>query len=388
MTAADLEFISVSPAVIRRSLRRWGDSSCVVACPCATIHRRPSILHEEFSPIREQNSGRGGTPFDIGPRCSRSSPPTAREAAGRHLGRPARAAISSPRALGYLGGIMHERRGRIHFAYDAAYRDMLQRAGLFDFEATLSRTDLDAAKTVLSSRHTHRWVIDGVPHYLKRYFEIPGREAFRDLFRSRRHRSPVVREWYALRRLGVLAIPSPKAILAAEEVSPFGIRRGYLLTLGLDARATLEEEMEVYAAPVQIALREKKRRLIREISRLLRLLHVNGIAHRDFYAAHLFFAPDERGLERLHVLDLNRAEINDTTSYRRRIKDLAALDLSVPHRVASTSDRLRFLLLYLFPFERPAARRFIRDIAAKSKKMRGHVERQISRGVPNFHVNE
>lgn len=283
---------------------------------------------------------------------------------------------------------MHERRGRIHFAYDAAYRDMLQRAGLFDFEATLSRADLDAAKTVLSSRHTHRFVIDGVPHYLKRYFAIPGREAFRDRFRSRRHRSPVAREWYALRRLGVLAIPSPKAILAAEEVSPFGIRRGYLLTLGLDVRTTLEKEMDLFAAPVRIELREKRRRLIGELSRLLRLLHANGIAHRDFYAAHLFLAKDERGDERLHVLDLNRAEIDESTSYRRRIKDLAALDLSIPRRVASTADRLRFLLLYLFPFERPAARRFIRDVAAKSLRMRGHIERQVGRGVPNFHVNE
>jgi hypothetical protein len=96
-----------------------------------------------------------------------------------------------------------------------------------------------------------------------------------------------------------------------------------------------------------------KRALLREIARIARLLHGNGLNHRDFYLCHfcLQSPPTRNGREqepepRLYLLDLHRAQIRRRTPRRWLVKDLGSLYFSAMEIGLTRRDRLRFIAHY------------------------------------------
>jgi heptose I phosphotransferase len=91
----------------------------------------------------------------------------------------------------------------------------------------------------------------------------------------------------------------------------------------------------------------KRRRLIQRVALTARMLHGNGINHRDFYLCHFLFDPadGDDDLE-LHLIDLHRAQVRNRTPRRWRIKDISGLYYSALRASLTRHERLRFVQAY------------------------------------------
>ncbi|MGE0712301.1 MAG: lipopolysaccharide kinase InaA family protein [Planctomycetota bacterium] len=169
--------------------------------------------------------------------------------------------------------------------------------------------------------------------YVKRYdfnrFTVPLRGALK-------LNPPVLsgpRELENLLALAAAGLRVPLPLAAGDEDS--GARRRSFVALAPLAGAPLAE----LPAPADPAAR---RRLLADLAALLRALHGAGFWHRDLYACNVFVAP---GLP-LGLLDCERVGRRAGLPRRRwRLKDLAALDYSLPW--PSERERLRALRRYL-----------------------------------------
>lgn len=258
-------------------------------------------------------------------------------------------------------------------------RESLVRAGLLDFAAVMSRTEGEPVKAQLTSRQVHRLRLDdGRVVYLKRYFAIPFIDALRDRLLGRGYDSGIERERLALTRLAEIGISAPQVLVAAEDRSGGLVRSGYLVTRGLPVRQSLETWLRE-GAPSNNEIEEA----LVFVAMLVKRMHEQGVNHRDLYLAHLMI--DEAPVP-VHVMDLNRADCRKVVPRRWRVKDLAALQVSTPRARVSLRQRLIFLRLYLGEDLR-RHRDLIRAIDRKAARMRRHIEKQIARGHPNFHLD-
>jgi heptose I phosphotransferase len=91
--------------------------------------------------------------------------------------------------------------------------------------------------------------------------------------------------------------------------------------------------------------------IINKIAEIARILHTNGVNHRDFYLCH--FLLEARWLEsqsddepELHVIDLHRTQIREQVPYRWLLKDLAGLYFSCLDTNLTKRDLFRFINQY------------------------------------------
>lgn len=159
-------------------------------------------------------------------------------------------------------------------------------------------------------------------------------------------------ECRAIHRLGELGIPTVKALgwgvrgRAPSRLESFIITEelsGYIHLCDLPPR--------LLAIPATQRWRLKQR-LIRDVARIARQLHDNGLNHRDFYLNH-FMLPERdwrawRQHEdlQLHVIDLHRMQIRHRTPPRWVIKDVSGLLFSALDADLNTRDFWRFLSEY------------------------------------------
>lgn len=149
-------------------------------------------------------------------------------------------------------------------------------------------------------------------------------------------------------------VPSP---LAAGEEQSRGLRRSFVALANLAGQPLSELE-----PPRQV---QPRRALLDRIALLARRFHAEGFWHRDFYACNLFWAPALG----LGLLDCERVGHRVGGAPQRwRVKDLAALDYSLPW--PSERERLYLLRRYLGPDG--DLRRWSRLVRRKAIRIRDH----------------
>ena len=111
-----------------------------------------------------------------------------------------------------------------------------------------------------------------------------------------------------------------------------------------------------------------------ELATLAARVHGAGLVHRDFYCAHVFMDWQEPDQADLALIDLQRVFRPRFRWRRWMVKDLAALNHSVPPWAASNADRLRWLRRYLGKLQskRFSDRSLIRATVAKTRRIARH----------------
>lgn len=262
-------------------------------------------------------------------------------------------------------------------------KERLEADGWLDPEAAMARRGGVCVKALVVDKRIDRFDARGGAVFLKRFLAIPLVEALRARVSDSAALSRAGREWRALRRLAELGIAAPRALVCGEWLQGGLARRAYLATAALPQGRTLErvlyDEFDGEHALDPLRLRA----LAVLVAEIVRRMHEGGVNHRDLYVGHLWL--DDNG--RLHVLDLDRADVRDHVPLRWRVKDLAALHFSTPQRLVPARERLRFLRDYLGePLKH--RRDLIAAIERKAAEMRARAERRVARGAPNVHVNE
>jgi len=198
----------------------------------------------------------------------------------------------------------------------------------------------------LENRRTQRVILNGKNYFLKQHFGVGWKEIFKNLFQLRLPVLSAKNEWIALQRLQQLPIPAAK--IAGYGCSGWNpaTRHSFLLTHELPPHISLEDFCKDWQiTPPSFPLKQK---LIKETARIARVMHENGINHRDFYICH--FLLDLASLHSqnpvLSVIDLHRAQIREKVPERWIIKDLAGLYFSSKDIGLTQRDLLRFIKEY------------------------------------------
>lgn len=195
----------------------------------------------------------------------------------------------------------------------------------------------------LEGRTTRRIKLGDEAYFIKQHRGVGAREIAKNLFTFR---LPVVsarNEWKAIKQLKKLGVNVP-------EVCAYGVRgrnpakfESFILMKEIAPAVSLEElTAEWKEASPDPAY---KRKLLRMVADMTRIMHANGINHRDLYLCH-FLLQATNGEIKLSVIDLHRAQIRAHVPIRWIIKDLAGLYFSSMDAGLTRNDYYRFIKQY------------------------------------------
>lgn len=169
-------------------------------------------------------------------------------------------------------------------------------------------------------------------------------------------RKPIVgarQEFLAIQAMQKLGLDTMQTAAFAESGANPATRKSFLVTHDLSPAQSLETICQTWPQtppPLQF-----KWQIIAELARIARVMHENGIFHRDFYLCH-FLLPDacspgatgQQEKLRLHVIDLHRTLIRPWAFRwtRWQVKDLAALYFSSLACGFTRHDYFRFIRHY------------------------------------------
>jgi heptose I phosphotransferase len=199
-------------------------------------------------------------------------------------------------------------------------------------------------------RRTLRFRFGKAYFYAKIHNGVGWRKLLKGLLKLRLPVLSARNEWEAIQRLERLGVPTMQLVGYGRKGRNPARQRSFVITRELTQTVSLETFCRDWPAhPPSPSL---KRALIREVARLTRALHTNGMNHRDLYICHFLLAlPESTGISisdspQLFLIDLHRVQIRRRTPRRWRIKDVAALHFSSMDIGLSLRDRLRFMQAY------------------------------------------
>jgi len=202
----------------------------------------------------------------------------------------------------------------------------------------------DAASSTVAQR-TLDLPTGPVPVVYKRYNHKKPLSGARHLFRK----SPAMRAWIGSAALEVRGLPTPRALAVMETVRFGLVHRSYLVTQYIDGACHLHDYVRDRLAPLAEPERHHlKRRLVRELARLVRRLHQRQLSQRDLKATNILVAERDQRLQ-LYLVDLDGLRVcRQALGIDLRVQNVARLHVSFhDHPLLSRTDRLRFLRHYL-----------------------------------------
>jgi len=173
--------------------------------------------------------------------------------------------------------------------------------------------------------------------FIKQHYGIGWKEIFKNLSQMRLPIFGSYHEWRAIQRLKSLNIPTLTVLAYGWRGWNPARRQSFILTRELPSHITLEKLIEKPLSFIE------KQLYIQTVAQTARLMHENGVNHRDFYLCHLLWDYNEK---LLYVIDLHRAGVREKTPVRWIIKDLAGLYFSSVDAKLTKRDLLRFVKIY------------------------------------------
>lgn len=199
-------------------------------------------------------------------------------------------------------------------------------------------------------RLTQRIQIGQQHYFIKQHTGVGIREIVKNLVQCR---WPVVgakNEWRAIEKLQTLNVSVPPLFAYGQRGWNPACKQSFVLMAELTPTISLEDLCKTWQK--QPPTFRFKQRLIAEVARMTRILHQNGMNHRDLYICH-FLLDISHGMENLEnkpiklaLIDLHRAQIRRKTPMRWMIKDLACLLFSCKGIGLTKRDLYRFMKSY------------------------------------------
>ena len=203
----------------------------------------------------------------------------------------------------------------------------------------------------IDGRRTIRFKYDNRWYFGKFHAGVGWRKILKNLLQFRR--PPVLsakNEWRAIQKLDSLGIgTTPLVGYGRKGINPAKIR-SFVITEEISEAVSLEDYCRNWfdnPPPYSV-----KRRLVTEVARIARIMHENGMDHRDFYICHFLMETSEGGKQidpdniRLAVIDLHRVQIRPSIPWRWRVKDISGLFFSILDAGLTKRDLVRFAREY------------------------------------------
>lgn len=196
-------------------------------------------------------------------------------------------------------------------------------------------------------RRTLRFEREGSGYFLKLHEGVGWLEIFKNLLQLRLPILGATNEYLACLRLKQLGVDTMTPVAFGERGNNPAHQLSFLITEELANTISLEGYCKNWQTQ-KPSVREK-RTIIRKIAYISKILHENGINHRDYYLCH--FLRNDDGVpyqykDPLYLIDLHRAQIREHTPQRWLVKDLAGIFYSAFDLPLTRRDVMYFLSCY------------------------------------------
>lgn len=189
----------------------------------------------------------------------------------------------------------------------------------------------------LEGRSTQKITLNNKTYFIKQHHGVGWKEIIKNLLQLRLPVISARNEWQAIQKLNHLGIKTAKIVAYGCRGWNPAKRQSFILMNELRNTISLEE---LSKQNITIPL---KHTLIKQVAKIARIMHKNGINHRDFYLCHFLM---DRNDHSLYLLDMHRAQIRKKVPKRWLLKDLAGLYFSSKDTVLTPRDLLRFVKHY------------------------------------------
>lgn len=196
-------------------------------------------------------------------------------------------------------------------------------------------------------RLTQRFTVGGENYFIKQHSGVGWKEIVKNLFQLRLPILSAKNEWQAIQKLQLLGVATPQIVGYGKRGNNPASYQSFIIMKELAPVLSLEDLCKTW--PNQPPKFVFKLHLIKEVARIARTLHRNGINHRDFYICHFLFDLSSNSslmAQRLYLIDLHRACIRKLTPKRWIIKDLSGLYFSSKDIGLTRRDLYRFMINY------------------------------------------
>ena len=206
----------------------------------------------------------------------------------------------------------------------------------------------------VGNRRTLRFELGGKRYFLKAHYGVGWREIFKNLTQLKLPVTGARNEWLAIQRLQQLDVATMKLVARGERGRNPATRQSFVITEALEETQSLEDFCGPWEQqpPVSKAAIRLKRELIRRIATVSRIMHSNGINHRDYYICHFLLDVSADVLTvppaslRLSLIDLHRVQLRSHTPQRWMVKDIGGLYFSSMRIGLTRRDVYRFMQVY------------------------------------------
>ncbi|MGK0499638.1 MAG: heptose I phosphotransferase [Oceanicoccus sp.] len=196
-------------------------------------------------------------------------------------------------------------------------------------------------------RTTQRFEIEGHGFYAKLHEGVGWREVFKNLLQGRLPIIGASNEWLAINRLQELGLKTLTAVAFGEWGHNPAQQKSFIITDELIETLHLAEVTENWQqSPPPLLF---KRAVIDRVATISKLLHQDGINHRDLYLCHFLLdqaAADSDSNPDFYLVDLHRAQMRQQVPRRWLVKDVASLYFSSMDRGLTRRDIYRFIKTY------------------------------------------
>jgi heptose I phosphotransferase len=205
-------------------------------------------------------------------------------------------------------------------------------------------------------RKTLRFAADEKNYFAKIHLGVGWKEIIKNVFQGRWPIFGAKNEWKAIQRLAQLQINTTPLVGYGQRGFNPARLQSFVITEEITDTISLETlANQTIKNKISFSFKQS---LIKEIARIARILHDNGLNHRDFYICHFLMKisqnPDTSekihasiGIEPvLYLIDLHRMLEHRSLPDRWRVKDLAGLYFSSMDCQVTRRDRLRFIQHY------------------------------------------
>jgi heptose I phosphotransferase len=194
----------------------------------------------------------------------------------------------------------------------------------------------------LESRRTFAVTLGGRRYFVKVHRGTGVGEILKNLLQLRLPVTSARNEWQALNRLKDLGIQVPVVAAYGKRGVLPQTSESFIVTEDVGTQLNLEDlTLDWLKKPPSF---RDKYALIREVASISRLMHGNGICHRDFYICH-FMVQGDNG-KQLTLIDLHRALVKNNLGMRWIIKDVGSLYFSAMAIGLTRRDLLRYIRAY------------------------------------------
>lgn len=238
----------------------------------------------------------------------------------------------------------------------------------------------------VKERRTLRFETPAGSYFIKLHRGVGWIEIIKNLVSGRRPVVSARQEFDAINTLTDLGVPTMTVAAFGERGLNPASRLSFLITDELKNTVSLETLCARW--PERRPQFRFKLRLIEELGRISRLMHGNGVCHRDYYLCHFLLrcAPDgsvdETSPPHLSLIDLHRALIRNPLPERWKEKDIAGLHFSSLEAGLTRTDRCRFFVAYTgLPLREALHTRasFWRAVEARAMRVWKRDQRKLAR---------